>query len=92
MRHKRHTWYVLSNKWILTKTIKKYRIPRTQFTECKKFNKLKGPIEDALIPLEREKKQITGKERVRRTWVGKVTERGREKHDTLLGGWKGLKA
>jgi hypothetical protein len=37
-----------------------YRIPRIQSTELKKVNKQKGPSEDASIPLEREKKTITG--------------------------------
>ena len=37
-----------------------YRIPRTQSTELKKVNKQKGPNEDDLIPLRREKKEITG--------------------------------
>ena len=41
---------------------KKSRMPRKQATELKKVNKLKGPSEDALIPLEREKKAITSGE------------------------------
>ena len=36
-----------------------YRILRIQSTELKKVNKLKGPREDALIPLGRYKKAIT---------------------------------
>jgi hypothetical protein len=48
--------HVLTNKWILAK--KKFRIPRTQPTGLKKINKLKVPSEDALIPLEREKKMV----------------------------------
>jgi hypothetical protein len=40
--------------------IKKYRIPKIQSTELKKFNKLKCPSEDASVPLGREKKAITG--------------------------------
>ena len=47
---------------------KKYRIPRIQFSELKKFNKLKGPNEDALIPLGSEKKVITGVGRERPGW------------------------
>ena len=35
---------------------KKYRIPRTQSTELKKVKKPKGLVEDASIPLVREKK------------------------------------
>ena len=38
---------------------KKYRIPKIQSTELKKFNKLKGPSEDASVPLGRENKAIT---------------------------------
>jgi hypothetical protein len=38
---------------------KKYRIYKIQFTELKKFNKLKGKSEDASVPLGREKKAIT---------------------------------
>jgi hypothetical protein len=34
-----------------------------QSRELKKFNKPKGPIEDASIPLRREKKAITGEGR-----------------------------
>jgi hypothetical protein len=39
---------------------KTYRIPRIQSTELKKVNKPKGPSEDAIIPLGREKKAIMG--------------------------------
>ena len=38
---------------------KKYRIPRIQSTELKKVSKLKGPSEDASVPLRKEKKAIT---------------------------------
>jgi hypothetical protein len=38
---------------------KKYRIPKTQPTELTKVNKLKGPSEDASVPLGREKKSTT---------------------------------
>ena len=41
---------------------KKYRIPKIQSTELKKVNKLKGPSEDASVPLGREKKAITSGE------------------------------
>jgi hypothetical protein len=39
---------------------KKYRILKIQSTELKKVNKLKGPSEDASLPLGRKKKAITG--------------------------------
>jgi hypothetical protein len=39
-------------------TQKKYRIPRIQSAELKKFNKPKGPSEDSSIPLGRKKKAI----------------------------------
>ena len=42
---------------------KEYRIPKIQSTELKKVNKLKGPSEDASVPLGREKKAITSGER-----------------------------
>ena len=35
----------------------KYRIPRIQFTELKKVNKLKGPSEGASVTLGIERKQ-----------------------------------
>lgn len=38
-----HACYVLINKWMLAK---KYRIPRIEATDCKKFNKQRGPRED----------------------------------------------
>ena len=41
---------------------KKYRMPKIQSTESKEINKLKGPSEDALVPLGREKKVITSGE------------------------------
>ena len=41
-----------ADKWILTKM---YRIPRTKPTSWKKYNKHKGPSEEASIPLRREK-------------------------------------
>jgi hypothetical protein len=41
---------------------KKYRIPKIQSTELKKFNKLKCPSENASVPLGREKKAITSRE------------------------------
>ena len=36
-----------------------YRIPKTQSTEFKKVNMLKGPSEDPLVLLGMEKKTIT---------------------------------
>ena len=41
---------------------KKYRIPKIQSTEPKKFSKLECPSEDASVPLGREKKAITSGE------------------------------
>jgi hypothetical protein len=38
---------------------KKFRRPKIQSTELKKLNKLKGPIKDAKVPLQREKKATT---------------------------------
>jgi hypothetical protein len=90
---------VLTNKWILAphpprKKKKKptHRIPRIQSTELKQVNKLKGPSEDTLIPLERVKKAIRGGEREGGIRVGNGTGRGRVKHDQVLGGGKGLKS
>jgi hypothetical protein len=61
-----------------------------QSTELKKFNKLKGPSENASIPLGREKKAITrGKTG---TWMGKGTGRRRGEHDQVLGGGNILKS
>ena len=37
---------------------KKYIIPKKQSSELKKFNKLKCPSEDVLVPLGREKKAL----------------------------------
>jgi hypothetical protein len=45
---------IKKNKWILAK-----KVQSTQDT-IKKVNKTNGPSEDALIPLEREKKAIMG--------------------------------
>jgi hypothetical protein len=53
---KGHAWYVLTNKWILTK---KYRIPRIQPTELKKVNKLNCPSEGTSVSLGRERKAIS---------------------------------
>jgi hypothetical protein len=67
---------------------KKYRIPRIQYIQnSRRLKKLKGPIEDASVPLGREKKAIT-RERRREggTWVGKLTGRGRGEHDQELEG------
>ena len=42
-----------------------YRIPKIQSTELKKFNKLKDPSEDTSVPLGREMKATTRRERGR---------------------------
>ena len=57
---------------------KKSRIPKIQTTELKKINKLKGPNEDAPVPLRREKKAITRGEGRREggTWVEIGQEEG----------------
>jgi hypothetical protein len=44
---KGHAYYGFTNKYILAQ---KYKILKTQSTEIKKFNKPKGPSEDASIP------------------------------------------
>ena len=62
-----------------------YRILRIQSTELKKANKLKGPSEDASIPLGKEKKAITGTEEGE-TWEGKGTWRGKGELDKVLVG------
>jgi hypothetical protein len=36
---------------------KLYRIPKMQFTELKKLNKLKCPSEDPSVPLRREERE-----------------------------------
>ena len=41
---KGHTWYVLTDKWIL---VKKFTIPMIYPTDPKKLNKKEGPSEDA---------------------------------------------
>jgi len=61
---------------------KKYRIPRIQSTELKKVNKPKDPSEDALIPLGREKKAVTGRGREGPGW--ERTGRGRREHDQIF--------
>jgi hypothetical protein len=55
------------------KNLKMYRIPKIQFTELKKLNKLKCPSEDASVPLGREKKVITSREG-KKDLRGKVDE------------------
>ena len=79
----------------------KYRIPKIQSTELKKVNKLKGPSEDASVPLRREKKAITSGEGRREgerkgtrkepkeKWMGGGVGRG--KPDVVLSEGKGLK-
>ena len=70
----------------------KYRIPKIQSTELKKVNKLKGPSEDASVPLGRKKKAITRRKGGRE---GPWRERGwgqeRGEHDLVLDEGKGLK-
>ena len=76
--------YVVTNKHILAR--KSYRIPRIQSTEIKKFNKPKGPGEDSPIPLEMEKKAITGRGKEGGYWVGMGIGMGRGEYDAVLGG------
>ena len=54
-----------------------YRIPKIQYTELKKLNKLKCPSEDASVPLGRQKKAITSGEggKVNRVGGGWVREK-----------------
>ena len=47
---------------------KKYRIPRIQSTDHKKFNKKKGTSEDVGIPLRRGKTIMGGGGRVGSVW------------------------
>jgi hypothetical protein len=62
-------------------------MPRVHSTEVKKINKEKAPTEDASIPLEREKKRITGgREREGPDWEtgeGGGGEKG--EHDQVWG-------
>jgi hypothetical protein len=67
-----------------------YRIPRIQSTELKKVSKLKGPSEDASIPLGREKKAIIGE--AGGTWMREETGRGKGGHDQVLGRTGALRA
>jgi hypothetical protein len=55
-----------------------YRIPKIQFTELKKLNKLKCPSEDASVPLGRENKAITSGEGGKVDRVGGWSWRERE--------------
>ena len=72
---KGYVWYILTNKWILAKTKtktkqnKSIRIHKIQSTDFKRLNKLKCPSENALVPLGREKKEVTNGEGG--TWKGK---------------------
>jgi hypothetical protein len=52
---KGHAWYILTDKWILAK---KNIIPMIHLTEHMKFNKKKGPSEDASIWLRMGKKIV----------------------------------
>ena len=68
---------------------KKYRIPKIQSTELKKFNKMK----DTSVLLGRERKAITRWERWRD--LGGKQDRdgqGRGEHDLVLDEGKGLKS
>jgi hypothetical protein len=85
---KGHSWYVLTNKWILAKN--KYRIPKIESIELKKVNKLKNQSEDNSILPRREKKATQGG-REGRPWVGKGTGWRRGEPLPLLGRGKGLK-
>jgi hypothetical protein len=64
---------------------KKYRITRYSPTELQKVNKLKGPSENASVPLGRKKKAITRRKGGRE---GPWRERGwgqeRGEHDLVL--------
>jgi hypothetical protein len=60
---------------------KKYRIPGIQCMELKKVNKPKSTSEDVSIPLEREKKAITGGRRERGT--GWERGQGGEERDMI---------
>jgi hypothetical protein len=57
--------YLLSNKWILAKKKKKYRIQKIQHTELKRLNKLKCSSEDTSVPFGTEKKAIISGEGMR---------------------------
>ena len=73
---------------------KKYRILKIQFTELKKVNKLKGPSEEASVPLGREKKTITRGEGGRTQegkWIRWGAGRGELDHDLVLCEGKELK-
>jgi hypothetical protein len=47
-----------------------YRIHKIQSTDLKKLNKLKGPSEEASVPVGREKKAITSGEEGRKSGHG----------------------
>jgi hypothetical protein len=74
-----------------------FKIHKIQSTEFKRFNKLKGPSEDASVPLGREKKAITNGEGGKSlrgkmdTWEDGEVMGGRGEPDLLLGEGKGLK-
>jgi hypothetical protein len=86
---KAHAWCVLTNKWILARK-KKNNIPKIQSTELRKVNKLKGPNEDASVPLGREKKATTRGEG-ERNLRGKGNQGRVGEHGLVLDGGKGLK-
>jgi hypothetical protein len=84
---KGHAWYVLTNKWVLTK--KKCLIPKVQPTVLKKVNKLKDPSEYASVPLGREKKATTSGEEG--PWRKREWGVLKGEHSWILDGEKELK-
>jgi hypothetical protein len=51
-----HTWYALTNKWMLAQ---KLRVPKIQFTDHKKLKKKEDHSVDALVLLRRGNKILT---------------------------------
>ena len=71
---------------LLPTPIKKYRILKIKSTELTKVNKLKGPSEDASIPLVKKKAftRVEGGMDL----GGKWNKGERREHDLVLGGGK----
>jgi hypothetical protein len=69
---KEHTWYVLSNKWVLVKV---HGTPMVQLTDHMKLKRMKDQRLDASVLLRRENKKIQGNRR----WEGLGREEGRGK-------------
>jgi hypothetical protein len=69
-----HTWYILTDKWILTL---KLRIATIQFTEYMKLNKKEDQSVNASILLRMENKIVMGG-RGGGTWEGERGEREKE--------------